>query len=299
MTPHDGTFQYHDWCLWRHYFNQYPQLQSEFQVLWEEMHAYDQSIWYKRRNDHRYTFSERPEVPVCISKIIAPDGIEPFWFSEWSDSEFPFECEPRCKPEEVGLFTRAELIAREEPAKLWFYASSGIALGPVSLWWLAQLIAADRFRPDDLLWREGLENWIPASEVDGLDFGKLAPAEDSLEVDEQLPEASVPAVPIVGLLKVSGRDLATAFKPIARATGVGRRTVSFEFRDGQVVIGFDELRIAIPAVGVWPGVAVVSRAFVKKMATFDLEKLPMIPIAYHNGRITIAERSNDCQWTDS
>lgn len=283
MTPHDGAFRFHDWSLLHYYHRRYPQLSTDFEALWEEMHAYDQSVWRRQRNNTRDTPS-RPDVPVRVSQIITPDEIDSFLFSEWSDAEFPFECQPRCTPEEAALFARAELIAREAPAKQWYYAGSGIVLGPVSLWWLGKLIAAGRFCLEDWLWQDGLENWIPASEVQELGFGTAVPLSSTI-------------TPIViGRLEVTGSDLARAFRPLTKTKGIGRRIVSFEFRDHTLIVGFDEVRVGIPATGVWPGIARVSRAFVRKMATFDLDQLPMVPLAIHDGQMTIADRSHECQW---
>lgn len=123
------------------------------------------------------------------------------------------------------------------------------------------------------------------------------PNDQFLEMSDAREQASASPPLIAARLEVAGRDLASALKQIAKTKGIGRRNVFFEFQDGRLDIGFDEARIAIPAVGVWPGVAEVSRTFVKTMATFDLEKLTMIPIAYHDGRIIVADRSHDCKWT--
>lgn len=108
---------------------------------------------------------------------------------------------------------------------------------------------------------------------------------------------NLPATPVAARLEVTGRDLANAFKAIKNTKGVGKRKVFFEFRDGKAVIGIDVVRISIPASGVWPGVAEVSRTFIKTMATFDLASLPTIPIAYDAGRIMISDRSHECRWT--
>ena len=99
-------------------------------------------------------------------------------------------------------------------------------------------------------------------------------------------------------LTVEGSVLATALRPLVKRTGLGRKIVTFEFREGKALIGFDEMRVAIPAVGVWLGVASVSRAFVRTMAKFELEKLSTIQIGYHEGRLTIAGRSHECKWIE-
>jgi hypothetical protein len=50
----------------------------------------------------------------------------------------------------------------------WYYAHDGQQAGPVSAVELKQLADAGKLRPDDLVWQEGVKDWIPARKVKGL-----------------------------------------------------------------------------------------------------------------------------------
>ncbi|CAA9376954.1 MAG: hypothetical protein AVDCRST_MAG64-359 [uncultured Phycisphaerae bacterium] len=52
----------------------------------------------------------------------------------------------------------------------WFYTSNGGQAGPVDTADLRRLVGEGALRPTDLVWREGLAEWMPASQVPGL-FG--------------------------------------------------------------------------------------------------------------------------------
>ena len=52
--------------------------------------------------------------------------------------------------------------------QLWFYAKNDEQLGPVSTAELKKLAGAGELAPDDLVWREGLDDWSPASKLKGL-----------------------------------------------------------------------------------------------------------------------------------
>lgn len=47
----------------------------------------------------------------------------------------------------------------------WYYARDGQQLGPVSIEALSQLIAVGTVAPQDLVWREGMAQWTPASSL--------------------------------------------------------------------------------------------------------------------------------------
>ena len=47
----------------------------------------------------------------------------------------------------------------------WFYSEQGQQLGPVSTEVLGQLASAGRIAPGDLVWREGMAQWIAARDV--------------------------------------------------------------------------------------------------------------------------------------
>lgn len=67
---------------------------------------------------------------------------------------------------------------------LWYYARDNQQMGPVSSADLKRLAAAGQLSADDLIWREGMEEWAPASRVKGLfpqrDAGAAEPAAPAL-----------------------------------------------------------------------------------------------------------------------
>src|SRR5262245_16889384 len=52
----------------------------------------------------------------------------------------------------------------------WYYLSGGKQLGPVTSAQLRELVGAGRLQPTDMIWKDGLPQWIPANSVRGL-FG--------------------------------------------------------------------------------------------------------------------------------
>lgn len=48
---------------------------------------------------------------------------------------------------------------------MWFYSQANERIGPVPLDALVEEMVAGRVKDHDLLWTEGLPNWVPASEV--------------------------------------------------------------------------------------------------------------------------------------
>src|SRR5574340_330337 len=71
----------------------------------------------------------------------------------------------------------------------WYYAKGDRQLGPVSAVQLKQMAVAGEVRPDDLVWREGMENWIEARNVKGL-FDAARP------VVEVAPKVGQPIPPV-------------------------------------------------------------------------------------------------------
>ena len=53
----------------------------------------------------------------------------------------------------------------------WYWAKDGQQHGPFSPEDIQRMAAAGEIRPEDLLWREGLLNWVAASRVSELTFG--------------------------------------------------------------------------------------------------------------------------------
>lgn len=58
----------------------------------------------------------------------------------------------------------------------WFYARNNQQLGPVSAAELKQLAERGDLKPEDLVWRSGMNDWTPASRVRGLFGDEVQPA---------------------------------------------------------------------------------------------------------------------------
>lgn len=50
----------------------------------------------------------------------------------------------------------------------WFYSRDGQQYGPVSMSELKNLAASDVVQPNDYVWREGMANWVLATQVAGI-----------------------------------------------------------------------------------------------------------------------------------
>jgi len=51
---------------------------------------------------------------------------------------------------------------------VWYYARGDVEKGPLSTAQIKALAAAGRIRPDDYVWKEGMDNWLPAGDVQEL-----------------------------------------------------------------------------------------------------------------------------------
>lgn len=60
----------------------------------------------------------------------------------------------------------------KQPSTRWFYGRHGQEFGPFEAQQLRVLAVAGRLRPTDMVWREGLSDWVQATDVKGL-FGPL------------------------------------------------------------------------------------------------------------------------------
>lgn len=79
----------------------------------------------------------------------------------------------------------------------WFYSSKGGQAGPVGDGELAKLASTGAIAPADLVWRDGLGDWIPASKVRGLFPDSAAPA--ARPTPAAAPAASSAPVPAVAV----------------------------------------------------------------------------------------------------
>jgi hypothetical protein len=95
----------------------------------------------------------------------------------------------------------------------WYYARNEQQFGPVSASELKQLADAGRLAPDDLLWREGMEQWATAVNLRGLFASEL-------EADTPAPVQPTMNRP---LLAPTAASAAQPARPVAQ--GVALRSV--------------------------------------------------------------------------
>ena len=84
------------------------------------------------------------------------------------------------------------------PAKEWFYSKNGEQLGPVSSSQLRRMAENGELQPSDLIWREGLAAWIPASKLAGLRFTTSAgPTTQPEQCTAQSDQSKSKVAPII------------------------------------------------------------------------------------------------------
>ncbi len=114
------------------------------------------------------------------------------------------------------------------PETDWYYAVDDQEKGPVSSAELKELAASGKLRPDDLVWRDGMDDWSPASGVRGLKFkepdappvptspGELVPpANQAAEPEPAATPAPATAAP-TRMPTVPSNEPAPSVEPVAR-----------------------------------------------------------------------------------
>lgn len=92
-------------------------------------------------------------------------------------------------------------------ANKWFYSQDGVRRGPVSSAELRQLAREGVLKPQDLLWKEGMAEWLPASKTQGL-FPDVGPgtAASPPPLPSQENEAAQPSFTAVARHVAGGID---------------------------------------------------------------------------------------------
>ncbi len=67
----------------------------------------------------------------------------------------------------------------------WFYMKDGLEVGPVDTSELKRIAAGGQLSPSDMIWREGLDAWIPASKAKGL-FPVGVPSRSPAKPDQDI-----------------------------------------------------------------------------------------------------------------
>jgi hypothetical protein len=102
---------------------------------------------------------------------------------------------------------------------LWYYAHGDEQLGPVSSAELKRLAEAADLSPDDLVWREGMEDWAPAQRVKG-----LFPVRETAE-GEAASERAIVAPPAPPIAHAAGPPAAPPAPPPAPALAAAVATL--------------------------------------------------------------------------
>ncbi len=103
---------------------------------------------------------------------------------------------------------------------IWYYARGESEQGPISSAQIKALAATGALRKNDLVWKEGMDNWLPASDVDELFPNAKKKAKDSdkklptngkeTEAEKPRPKAARPALP-------ADVDVAQVIRSVGRA----------------------------------------------------------------------------------
>src|SRR5438309_9100797 len=90
------------------------------------------------------------------------------------------------------------------PDNQWFYARGDQQVGPILGQELRQLAVSGELLPDDLVWRDGMQQWAPAAKIKGLfaGSGDTAMAE-ALEGGQSA--TSIVSPPVAGQLRATRR----------------------------------------------------------------------------------------------
>ncbi len=91
----------------------------------------------------------------------------------------------------------------------WYYAKGGEKYGPVSAAEIRELAATGRLLPDDLIWTEGMEDWVDARRAPGMKFVPPVAADierdsDPIRITPSHRSRSRGRVPHVGRSRMSG-----------------------------------------------------------------------------------------------
>jgi hypothetical protein len=115
----------------------------------------------------------------------------------------------------------------------WYYSKNGTQLGPVAQGELITKLASGEVSPSDLVWKDGMGDWIPASQVAELRSVGAAPSVPPLAAAEQVSTA--PDSPYVSPVS---NPVPQPYSPVPVAVpGSGKATASMVLGIVSVVTG--------------------------------------------------------------
>ena len=116
----------------------------------------------------------------------------------------------------------------------WHYSVGGNRLGPVASSELKSLAESGQLSPTDLIWKEGLQNWVAASSVKGL-----------------FPKSSgPPPLPAISQPASAAEDLAPKVEAAARATADAAKAAMKSIAASKPIAGFHIQRAALGAASI-------------------------------------------------
>jgi TM2 domain-containing membrane protein YozV len=129
-------------------------------------------------------------------------------------------------------------------ASEWYYSRHGERHGPISTGELKDLAAAGKLLPDDLVWKEGMENWTAAGKVKG-----LLPGAGAAAVIEPAPSTRAPTSDHRPSAAPSG-DLSNRQLAVGLAALVGGALGLHKFILGDNMTGLIRLVVSLATFGV-------------------------------------------------
>jgi hypothetical protein len=96
---------------------------------------------------------------------------------------------------------------------IWYFADGDVERGPVTEAQLRTLIGTNNLKPSDLVWREGLEDWVPAGEVPGL-FDQAAAEPTAARKRPADSDSAERAQPAPARVRAAARAVAQRSRPI-------------------------------------------------------------------------------------
>ena len=86
----------------------------------------------------------------------------------------------------------------------WYYVKNGQKCGPVDTNALKHLAETGQLQPADLIWREGMGNWVPASQEEGLFEGGVPTAATAPSITPLMAQHLLATRPWVLFLSIMG-----------------------------------------------------------------------------------------------
>ena len=100
----------------------------------------------------------------------------------------------------------------------------------------------------------------------------------------------------VARLQVDGKALIGGLNSAKRMKGLGRSRAALHFKDGKLIVAFEQMRFSVPASGNWTGVAKVTKAFLTSLPPIPIDNVKDFTISVQGNTIDMGGFSGKCQW---